>query len=73
MEAFSFRDYDALTRLRGAASINDKLRVALVSPSANKILADIPILGTQKVPIECYFGKPDCLGNIETLMASDYL
>jgi len=71
---YSFRDYDALTRLRGASSINDRLQLALVSPQADKILKDVPIPTEQKFPMPFYFGKadqmPDCLTSIDALLSS---
>ena len=40
---YSFKDYDALTRLRGASSANDKLRLAILSPDAKDIASTLPI------------------------------
>ncbi|MGB7731971.1 MAG: hypothetical protein WBL50_28405 [Candidatus Acidiferrum sp.] len=60
---YSFRDYDALTRMRGASSVNEKLQLALISPDAEKILQDVPIPTEQKRPIDGYFGKADDMEN----------
>ncbi len=54
---YSFRDYDALTRLRGAMSVNDHLRLVLVGPSAEEILKHIPIPEDRKTPIPLRFGQ----------------
>ncbi len=48
---YSFRDYDALTRLRGAASANDDFRLMLVSPDADKVILEIPISSAQKMSL----------------------
>lgn len=53
---YSFRDYDALTRLRGAMSVNPDLRVMLLSPSASKVLHDLPIHNSRLEPIDFSFG-----------------
>jgi SIR2-like protein len=69
---YSFRDYDALTRLRGASSMNDRLELALVSPDADKILADVPIPDTKKLAFPYYFGKAEqaneLLAGVETML-----
>jgi hypothetical protein len=70
---YSFRDYDALTRLRGAMSLNDNLRLLLVGPSAEKVLERIPIPKDRKIPWPHRFGEEratvDSLGKyiLETL------
>lgn len=62
---YSFRDYDALTRLRGAVSVNDGFHLLLVGPSAEKVLAGIRVPDGRKVPLPFKFGeKPDELGSI---------
>ena len=61
---YSFRDYDALTRLRGASSVNGKLQLFLVSPQAEKILQDVPIPTEQKKPMEFHFGKPEDMATL---------
>lgn len=53
---YSFRDYDALTRLRGAMSVNDDLRLLVVSPSADEILKGIPVADSRKAPLPYKFG-----------------
>jgi hypothetical protein len=72
---YSFRDYDALTRLRGAMSVNENLRLLLVGPSAEKVLARIPIPKDRKIPWPRKFGEHreavDSMGSyiLETLTA----
>jgi hypothetical protein len=67
---YSVRDYDALTRLRGAVSVNDNLRLLLVGPSADKVLAGIRIPDERKVPLTFKFGeKPDELGSLPDRLA----
>lgn len=57
---YSFRDYDALTRLRGAVSINEQLRLLLVDPFAETILPNVRIPDERKIPLNFKFGEtPD--------------
>lgn len=69
---YSFRDDDALTRLRGASSVNDRLQLVLVAPDADKILEVVPIPPEQKLALPFYFGKPgktvECLNKINILL-----
>jgi len=54
---YSFRDYDALTRLRGAASLNDSLNLALVAPRAEETLRTVQIPDERKMPFNSKFGQ----------------
>jgi len=66
---YSFRDYDALTRLRGAASVNDSLNLVLLDPRAEEILKTIRIPDERKMPLNSKFGElPDQLN-----LLSEYL
>jgi hypothetical protein len=66
---YSFRDYDALTRLRGAASVNDGLNLVLLDPNAEEILKTIQIPEDRKIPLNSKFGEmPDQLN-----LLSEYL
>jgi hypothetical protein len=56
---YSFRDYDALSRLRAAMSANPQLRLALVSPDAQIVLDRLPLPRNRKVPLSFVFGLPD--------------
>lgn len=56
---YSFRDYDALARLTGASSVNENLKLALISPSATEILKGVSIPNGKKMALPYYFGKPD--------------
>jgi hypothetical protein len=71
---YSFRDYDALTRLRGASSINERLQLGLLTPDADKILKEVPIPDELKVPMLFYFGQPEQKANyllkIESLLSN---
>jgi hypothetical protein len=53
---YSFRDYDALTRLRGAMSGNAELRLAVLSPNAQMALKLLPFAPVRTVPLSFYFG-----------------
>ena len=48
---YSFRDYDALTRLRGASSVNEKLRLALIAPNAEEVLTSASKIGWMVVDL----------------------
>jgi SIR2-like domain len=66
---YSFRDYDALTRLRGAASVNDGLNLVLLDPKAEEILKTIQIPDERKIAFNSKFGElPDQLS-----LLSEYL
>lgn len=66
---YSFRDYDALTRLRGAASVNDGLNLVLLAPRAEEILKTVRIPDERKMPFNSKFGElPDQLN-----LLSEYL
>ncbi len=54
---YSFRDYDALTRLRGAASLNDDLQLVIVDPNADKVLPEVWVSGKRRVPLSVKFGE----------------
>ncbi len=66
---YSFRDYDALTRLRGAASVNDELKLILLAPRAEEILKDVRFPEDRKKPFNFKFGEmPD-----QVNLLSEYL
>ncbi len=48
---YSFRDYDALMRLRGARSVNEKFRLVLLAPDADVILKAVPLEEDRKVAL----------------------
>ncbi|MGA3334056.1 MAG: SIR2 family protein [Terracidiphilus sp.] len=57
---YSFRDYDVLVRFRAAAISNEKLRVAILDPSAQKLCDKISQYGINASPIIASLGdKPD--------------
>jgi len=62
---YSFRDYDALLRLRGAIFHNEKLNLLLVSPNATEVVAQLFLPPGRVFPIDALFGAP--------AMAPDYL
>jgi hypothetical protein len=53
---YSFRDYDALMRLRGARSVNEPFRLVLLAPDAEKILESIPLEESRKTALPFSFG-----------------
>jgi hypothetical protein len=55
---YSFRDYDALMRLRAATLFNEKLRLLLVSPNAADVLREDGYLKGRVIPINAPFGLP---------------
>jgi len=60
---YSFRDYDALTRLRGAMAANSELRLALLSPDAQAVLKGLPLPENRKVPLSFNFGSDPQVAN----------
>jgi len=67
---YSFRDYDALTRLRGAASVNDSLKLVLLAPRAEEILRTVRIPDERKMPLNSKFGEmPDQLNLLSEFLA----
>ena len=57
---YSFRDYDVLMRFRAAAISNQKLRVAVLDPNAQKLCDEIKQYGINASPINASLGdKPD--------------
>ena len=54
---YSFRDYDALARLRGAMSFNPKLVTVLMAPDAKQILDKLPMECGRLRELEYPFGK----------------
>lgn len=67
---YSFRDYDALARLRSAMSFNSNLHMALIAPDAKKILNGLPFEAQQSTPIERLFGDADTLLHLDTVLTS---
>jgi hypothetical protein len=61
---YSFRDYDALARLRSAMSLNEELTLALLGPDAKKVLGGLPIDHTREVLLEFLFGAKETLGEV---------
>lgn len=55
---YSFRDYDALSRLRGSMLLNNALKLALLSPDANKLLENLQLPQKQVEPLPFRFGEP---------------
>jgi hypothetical protein len=62
---YSFRDYDALMRLRGAMFQNEKLNLLLVSPNATEVAAQLLLSPGRVLAIDAAFEVPG--------MAPDYL
>lgn len=55
---YSFRDYDALSRLRVAASYNPGLRIIVVDPNAASLCRTLKRRGVVASPIPENFGNP---------------
>ena len=54
---YSFRDYDALTRLKAAIRANPQFRLALISPEASNILNGLPFHPSRRTAIDMRFGE----------------
>jgi hypothetical protein len=54
---YSFRDYDGLMRLRGAADFNPELKLALIAPDAESVLKRVVMPPERKIPISKLFGQ----------------
>jgi hypothetical protein len=67
---YSFRDYDALARLRSAQSFNAGLTVALVSPDSKKILEGLLIDHHKEVPVELSFGDDQNLAGFSAAISA---
>lgn len=69
---YSFRDYDALARLRSAMFSNPQLRLLLVAPDASDILARLPLDREQVRESQNSFGKDTelYLSDLNELMLS---
>jgi hypothetical protein len=68
---YSFRDYDALARLRSAAAFNPDLAVCLVDPFAKDILNKLGIDSGRAVPIEHNFGGSETLSLIRDVVLNE--
>lgn len=68
---YSFRDYEATTRLRSAVALNDQLHLVLVSPNADKAVPGIPIPTQQKSSINGSFGEAECLEEIKKVLTRE--
>ncbi len=55
---YSFRDYDALTRLKSAALFNSKLGLALLAPDSDAIISGLPFLSEKFAALPFAFGGP---------------
>ncbi len=53
---YSFRDYDVLVRFRAATISNEKLRVAILDPNAQKLCDEIKQYGINASPINASLG-----------------
>lgn len=53
---YSFRDYDALSRLHSAASYNAKLKVLVVDPDASSLCQRLREMGVTTTPVPKLFG-----------------
>jgi hypothetical protein len=62
---YSFRDYDALMRLRAAIRQDEKLNLLLVSPNATEVVTQFSLPTERILPIDAPFGVPG--------MVPDYL
>lgn len=58
---YSFRDYDALARLRSAMSFNSDLTLLLLAPDSKDIIDSLPLRREQVIPIEHNFGWPEAI------------
>lgn len=54
---YSFRDYDALSRLRSAAAYNPKLKLLVIDPEARKLCATLQLNGINAEPVVACFGS----------------
>jgi hypothetical protein len=73
---YSFRDYDALSRLRSAASYNSSLTLLVVDPQANALCKELGRRGVTAEPIPTQFGSAlserDYLAAIEKAQTAAY-
>lgn len=56
---YSFRDYDALSRLRSAAAFNASLRVLVIDPNADSLCQGLRTKGVNAEPLTAHFGKEE--------------
>jgi hypothetical protein len=57
---YSFRDYDTVTKIKSALKLNDKLRLLILSPNADKIVLQFfPDTRGRVVPLSYEFGRKD--------------
>lgn len=66
---YSFRDYDALSKLMSASLYNQSLKLLIVDPNAEAICKDLAARGVRAAPVAKVFGfdaqKAEYLGAIE--------
>jgi hypothetical protein len=65
---YSFRDYDALARLRSAMSFNSDLKVVLLAPDARAILAPLPLERERLVEVDQPFGSPVAMPHVGRIL-----
>jgi len=70
---YSFRDYDALARLRSAMSFNSGLRLVLVAPDAKAVTGALPLEAERLTRIERLFGGPDTISEVGRVLESNTL
>lgn len=56
---YSFRDYDALARLRSAMFFNQNLKLALLAPDAKEVLSSLPIEHHREMIMQFPFGTKE--------------
>ena len=71
---YSFRDYDALSRLRSASSYNPDLRLLALDPQAQSLCKSLADRGVTAEPVPQYFGaekfEPDYLDAIQRALST---
>jgi SIR2-like protein len=66
---YSFRDYDALTRLRGAIGVNSNLELIILSPDATELATRIPIPASRKKYVDGRFGDLIAVTDLELALS----
>lgn len=54
---YSFRDYDALSKLRSAAASNPSLKLLVIDPNADSLCQGLRAKGVNAEPLTAHFGK----------------
>lgn len=65
---YSFRDYDALTKLKSAALTNPSLRVLIVDPDAKRLSNELRSKGIPTEAVEAHFGFGGGLTSVVTAL-----